>query len=196
MATTIGVLAGLVQILGLLRWVYVVPALARAHADQTLAPEQREAHAAVFRALHQYLGIGVGLAAGSAEFLGPTEERGLGSRRSRDPTPLHRMVKVAARDGHRVDRLTDTHVTRERLGRHISHAATSTGWLHAGHQYRRSAWGGGRARIGDTYRCAVVLTRSSKRLSPSTGGLGAIRPAGSNRCCNVYATHRRRGRHP
>jgi hypothetical protein len=106
------------------------------------------------------------------------------------------MVKVAARDGHRVDRLTDTHVTRERLGPHISHAATSTGWLHAGHQYRRSAWGGGRARIGDTYRCAVVLTRSSKRLSPSTGGLGAIRPAGSNRCCNVYATHRRRGRHP
>jgi hypothetical protein len=77
-ATTIGVLAGLVQILGLLRWVYVVPALARAHADQTLAPEQREAHAAVFRALHPYLGIGVGLAAGSAESLGPTEERGWG----------------------------------------------------------------------------------------------------------------------
>jgi hypothetical protein len=59
-ATTIGVLAGLVQILGLLRWVYVVPALARAHADPSLKPEQREVHAAVFRALHQYLGIGVG----------------------------------------------------------------------------------------------------------------------------------------
>jgi hypothetical protein len=59
-ATTIGVLAGLVQMLGLLRWVYVVPALARAYADPTLGPEQREAHAAVFRALHQYLGVGVG----------------------------------------------------------------------------------------------------------------------------------------
>jgi hypothetical protein len=59
-ATTIGVLAGLVQMLGLLRWVYVVPALARAYADLTLAPEQREVHAAVFRALHQYLGVGVG----------------------------------------------------------------------------------------------------------------------------------------
>jgi Domain of unknown function (DUF4386) len=60
LATTIGVLAGLVQMLGLLRWVYVVPSLARAHADPTLEAEQREAHAIVFRALHQYLGVGVG----------------------------------------------------------------------------------------------------------------------------------------
>ena len=59
-ATTFGVLAGLVQMLGLLRWVYVVPALARAYADPTLEPEQREVSAAVFRALHQYLGVGVG----------------------------------------------------------------------------------------------------------------------------------------
>jgi Domain of unknown function (DUF4386) len=117
LATTFGVLAGFVQMLGLLRWVYVVPALARAYADRTLGPEQREVHAAVFRALHQYLGIGVGehlgylftgiwsmligigviqgtalptwlgwpgivigvgLAVGSAEFLGPNEERGWG----------------------------------------------------------------------------------------------------------------------
>jgi len=116
-ATTIGVLAGLLQMLGLLRWVYVVPALARAHGDPALGPEQREVHAAVFRALHQYLGVGVGehlgylftglwsvligigviqgtavptwlgwpgivigagLAIGSAEFLGPNEERGWG----------------------------------------------------------------------------------------------------------------------
>ena len=59
-ATTIGVLAGLLQMLGLLRWVYVVPALARAYSDPALGPEQREAHAAVFRALHQFLGVGVG----------------------------------------------------------------------------------------------------------------------------------------
>ena len=117
LATTFGVLAGLVQMLGLLRWVYVVPALARAYADPTLGSEQREVHAAVFRALHQYLGVGVGehlgylftgiwsmligvgviqgialptwlgwpgivigagLAVGSAEFLGPNEERGWG----------------------------------------------------------------------------------------------------------------------
>jgi hypothetical protein len=114
-ATTFGVLAGLVQMLGLLRWVYLVPALARAYADPALNADQREVQAAVFRALHQYLGVGVGehlgylftglwsvligvgviqntalpiwlgwpgivigagLAVGSAEFLGPNEERG------------------------------------------------------------------------------------------------------------------------
>jgi Domain of unknown function (DUF4386) len=60
LATTIGVLAGLVQMLGLLRWVFVVPALARIDADPSLGPEQRETNAAIFRALHQYLGVGVG----------------------------------------------------------------------------------------------------------------------------------------
>ena len=59
-ATIFGVLAGLVQMLGLLRWVYLVPALARAYADPALNAEQREVQAAVFRALHQYLGVGVG----------------------------------------------------------------------------------------------------------------------------------------
>jgi hypothetical protein len=59
-ATTFGVLAGLVQMLGLLRWVYLVPALARAYADPALNADQREVQAAVFRALHQYLGVGVG----------------------------------------------------------------------------------------------------------------------------------------
>jgi Domain of unknown function (DUF4386) len=114
-AVTIGILAGLVQMLGLLRWVYAVPGLARAYADPTLTPEQREVQAAVFRTLHEYLGVGVGehlgylftgiwsvligvgviqgtalptwlgwpgivvgagLIIGSAEFLGPNEERG------------------------------------------------------------------------------------------------------------------------
>ena len=59
-ATAIGVLAGLVQMLGLLRWVYLVPRLARDHADPRASPAQREATAAIFRALHQYLGVGVG----------------------------------------------------------------------------------------------------------------------------------------
>ena len=116
-ATTMGVLAGLVQMLGLLRWVYLVPTIARAHADPTLEAEQREMNAVVFRAMHQYLGVGVGehlgylltgiwsaligvgiiqglgpptwlgwpgivigtgLILGSAEFLGPNEERGWG----------------------------------------------------------------------------------------------------------------------
>ena len=36
LATAIGVLAGLVQMLGLLRWVYVVPSLARSYADHVV----------------------------------------------------------------------------------------------------------------------------------------------------------------
>lgn len=60
LATTIGVLAGLVQMLGLLRWVYLVPSLARAHGDPQSSPGDREATAAIFRAFHQYLGLGVG----------------------------------------------------------------------------------------------------------------------------------------
>jgi hypothetical protein len=60
LAVTIGVLAGLVQMLGLLRWVYLVPSLARTHADPSIEGAQREASIAVFRAMHQYLGVGVG----------------------------------------------------------------------------------------------------------------------------------------
>jgi hypothetical protein len=114
-ATTVGVVAGVVQMLGLLRWVYLVPMLARADADPALDPARRAANEAVFAAAHRYLGVGVGehlgylftglwslligvavvqgsaipswlgwpgvvvgagLVVGSAEFLGPNEERG------------------------------------------------------------------------------------------------------------------------
>jgi len=60
LAVTVGVLAGLVQMLGLLRWVYLVPSLARKNADPELGSGEREATVAVFRAMHQYLGVGVG----------------------------------------------------------------------------------------------------------------------------------------
>lgn len=60
LAVTIGVLAGLVQMLGLLRWVYLVPSLARTNADPVLESGQRDANVAIFRAMHQFLGVGVG----------------------------------------------------------------------------------------------------------------------------------------
>jgi hypothetical protein len=60
LAVTVGVLAGLVQMLGLLRWVYLVPSLARMHADLALGSGERDVTLAVFRAMHQYLGVGVG----------------------------------------------------------------------------------------------------------------------------------------
>jgi hypothetical protein len=59
-ATTIGVVAGVVQMLGLLRWVFLVPMLARVDADPALDASQRAANEAVFAAAHRYLGVGVG----------------------------------------------------------------------------------------------------------------------------------------
>lgn len=60
LAVTVGVLAGLVQMLGLLRWVHLVPSLARVNADPSVGSGQREATVAVFAAMHRYLGVGVG----------------------------------------------------------------------------------------------------------------------------------------
>jgi Domain of unknown function (DUF4386) len=60
LAVAIGVLAGFAQMLGLLRWVYLVPSLARMNADPALDRGQRVANIAVFQAMHQYLGVGIG----------------------------------------------------------------------------------------------------------------------------------------
>ena len=57
-AIVVGVLAGLVQMLGLLRWVYLVPWLARAHAEA--APDDQRPIEVTFEAFHLFLGVGVG----------------------------------------------------------------------------------------------------------------------------------------
>jgi Domain of unknown function (DUF4386) len=59
-ATTAGVLAGIVQSLGLARWPFLVPALARTYQDPHSTPASREATAVVFDSLHRYLGVAVG----------------------------------------------------------------------------------------------------------------------------------------
>jgi hypothetical protein len=59
-ATTIGVLAAIVQFLGLARWPFAVPALARAYEDPSSSPATREAAAVVFDAFNRYLGVAVG----------------------------------------------------------------------------------------------------------------------------------------
>jgi hypothetical protein len=59
-ATTIGVLAALVQLLGLLRWPFLVPYLARADAEADASPARREAVDVVFQSFNRYLGVAVG----------------------------------------------------------------------------------------------------------------------------------------
>src|SRR5689334_2702861 len=53
----IGVLSGLVQGMGLLRWSLLVPTLATQYNDAATTPEQRSSIAIVFNALHQYIGV-------------------------------------------------------------------------------------------------------------------------------------------
>jgi hypothetical protein len=59
-ATTVGVLAAVVQFLGLARWPFLVPALARTYEDPNATAAAREATALVFDSFHRYLGIAVG----------------------------------------------------------------------------------------------------------------------------------------
>jgi hypothetical protein len=57
---TVGVLAGLVQLLGLIRWPFLVPYLARVDADPDTSPARREAVDIVFQSFNRYLGVAVG----------------------------------------------------------------------------------------------------------------------------------------
>jgi hypothetical protein len=56
----IGILSALVQTLGLMRWPFVVPLLARRYVDPHATQSQRDSAELVFDALHRYLGVGVG----------------------------------------------------------------------------------------------------------------------------------------
>ncbi|ANJ29052.1 DUF4386 domain-containing protein [Agromyces aureus] len=56
----IGVLAAAVQFLGLVRWPFLVPYLARESADPDASPARREAIEIVFQSFNRYLGVAVG----------------------------------------------------------------------------------------------------------------------------------------
>ena len=56
----VGVLAAVVQSLGLARWPFLVPALARTYTDPASTPAIREATTVVFESFHRYLGVGIG----------------------------------------------------------------------------------------------------------------------------------------
>jgi hypothetical protein len=60
LAVVTGILSALVQTLGLMRWPFVVPLLARRYLDPRATQSQRDGAEAIFDALHRYLGVGVG----------------------------------------------------------------------------------------------------------------------------------------
>jgi hypothetical protein len=58
--TAIGVLAGVVQFLGLIRWPFLVPSLADIYTDPESTPATRESVAVTFQAFHRYVGVAIG----------------------------------------------------------------------------------------------------------------------------------------
>jgi len=59
-ATVFGIVAGLAQTLGFLRWPFLVPHLAQAYLEPSASEAQRAAAAMVFDAFHRYAGMAVG----------------------------------------------------------------------------------------------------------------------------------------
>ena len=59
-ATTFGIVAGLAQTLGFLRWPFLVPHLAEAYLAPGASDAQRSAAAMVFEAFHRYAGMAIG----------------------------------------------------------------------------------------------------------------------------------------
>ncbi|MEQ8281049.1 MAG: DUF4386 family protein [Deltaproteobacteria bacterium] len=59
-AHTTGVLAGLTQAFGFIRWVWLVPALAATATDPGASDASRDAALVVFEAMHQFAGVSVG----------------------------------------------------------------------------------------------------------------------------------------
>jgi Domain of unknown function (DUF4386) len=60
LTTTVGVLAAVVQFLGLVRWPFLVPYLAREDAESAASEARREAIDIVFQSFNRYLGVAVG----------------------------------------------------------------------------------------------------------------------------------------
>jgi hypothetical protein len=60
LATAFGVVAGVVQFLGLARWPFLVPYLADSYIDPASSEATRESVAVIFEAFNQYAGVAVG----------------------------------------------------------------------------------------------------------------------------------------
>src|SRR5688500_15218357 len=58
--TALGVLAGAVQFLGLIRWPFLVPSLADIYTDPESSQATRDSAAVVFQAFHRYAGVAIG----------------------------------------------------------------------------------------------------------------------------------------
>ncbi|MEP7241609.1 MAG: DUF4386 domain-containing protein, partial [Devosia sp.] len=58
--TTLGVIAGVLQTIGLMRWPFVVPVLVRALHDPDATPAHKDAVEVIFEAFHRFVGEAIG----------------------------------------------------------------------------------------------------------------------------------------
>jgi hypothetical protein len=58
--TVVGVIGGIAQMIGLLRWTFVVPGLAATYTDPAATATAKESAVIVFQAVHQYGGVVLG----------------------------------------------------------------------------------------------------------------------------------------
>jgi hypothetical protein len=60
LATTVGVLAGLVQFMGLIRWTFLVPYLAESYFEPNASQATRDSIAVAFQSFHRFAGMAIG----------------------------------------------------------------------------------------------------------------------------------------
>jgi hypothetical protein len=58
--TVVGIIGGIAQMVGLLRWTFVVPVLAGIYTDPTASAATKESAVVIFQAVHQYGGVVLG----------------------------------------------------------------------------------------------------------------------------------------
>jgi Domain of unknown function (DUF4386) len=71
-ATTMGAASGVLQSIGLMRWVFVVPILSNLYLAPNASPGTHEAVSVVFQAIHQYGGVIIGEQLGQTLMIGWT----------------------------------------------------------------------------------------------------------------------------
>jgi hypothetical protein len=71
-ATLMGVISGVLQAVGLMRWVFVIPVLAKIYVNPTATDSTRAAVLVVFQAVHQYGGVVIGEQLGQTLLVGWT----------------------------------------------------------------------------------------------------------------------------
>jgi uncharacterized protein DUF4386 len=59
-ATTVGILAGLVQFFGLIRWTFLVPYLSNTYFEPSSSQATRDSITVIFQAFHRYAGMAIG----------------------------------------------------------------------------------------------------------------------------------------